>query len=1754
MTTRVLSRRDPAPGIAMVAVLVALGFLLAMTLPFVLSMGNGNARARAAVDETQAEWAAASARDTLLQAAANGASSIDPTPIFDGRDEYPSELQLPESFGAMTRQGVDRNVLAGEVTDMSRRVEMASATPLVYANLLGLFVRTREEVKLDATELLVDGSTEAFPEVGYLYVNREVIRYGIREGNRFGQLERGALAELGYFPAPAFPDYVVQADTAVMDFRCVLAVLLGIDYDGRPSTYKALASPGELGRLATLGFPSFAPAELERLSSYVGGAQLRETSARFGKAERVFEILDDETKQPRILYVKSAIALGAGRIVRLRSRDGKLVEYSMVADAIDRGNRGIYDFGDGDHIGLIRPLTQPFEPPDVIIEPLVQAPVNLNTADGELCEALLANLRRPVPGVQRDGDHRQTATPPMISPSQARELAQAIVAFRGDLSFDSNAVPVDFEPRPFDGWQDIALRFIPMIVGDAGPATSMSRRMLAMAVYDGLQIGCVKSLEQGTVPIAFHSGQIVRYRASASRQRITGREAARREIEGVALALPGQQILYGAATQEALDEAFRLDRRSPFWQTWPNNTSALEPAQLNTVPVPHTSAHLLATLFPDAGFGNPRFPDRSGTAGALRLQPSTTPLTLPGNAFRFDSFLTAHHPEGRDLAAEGTYRAQNSGPHANEVEGARRSFDHSRIVFPMTGTGGLTVPHAVTFWVRIDAAGPQALYDLARADGEPERNRIHLEIRDNKLIFEVADEAGIDPDPSVSLYAPERSAGQWEVPLDLINFQPGLWYHVSLSAHGTRPGQMALLVDGAPRGEPRMRTYLVSGLPAYQPSVRGVQFLEETERYFDLRVESTEGFPERGVLRIGLELFEYSGKDSSSFRCKFDDSAGGRRARVAMREFTVEIPRDDNGDPREDLLKMINGDLDATVPDHPVGAAVELYGYSIPVYPAIALQPGSAVLTESLGAWAVARAANNSGLRPIEIVTNTFSVPIGTGFDDTWSGDIDLADPVTSPNYPPDDASAEIAAAFPTQGGFALLVQRRMRWRLSTLNPGALSTDAEVGGVEIIRYESRTGTKLKNVTRAVTIPGLALQGDPNDFFAANANRRFVLEWAQWVRVGNVSVNELPLYMCFVVPVSIPFSGIGINDRSGFVEWVQIRADGGDDAETEWVRYNAVVDRKWLVRAEQPAFDRVRYALTQQTQLDQFNIPRGGMDMATFIQVQLNPWAIPYTDGRRRIGYVDPVEVQYPAIYEGRQALGFRGDPFRELNDPSMSTSSHPQAANTPILPVHRFEFSWQEYGLGAPRAGRGDRVALVQGSARLDGATPAVEWHTVNWAVRHAPYDQLDPDSTQPNTAGSGRELRGNFPFQLIAFQSQVAHAYIGPGGPSRSAENLDDSRLMDRLVKFPSGELPAIDAEEAAFGESIFRDAPACQGVLDEVQMIARRVALMPLDQQLLENAPSFYVRPNVAITATGPMVNARPKQWPGWGRNGAMPKEGGLLWIDGELCAYSDFDLDTGLVTLAQNGRGLLGTQARAHDEGAIVQFVDQVPCGILTSGLSDRSDDIPLQSTQGFPAIGGTVLLGAELAHYTWRTSNNSLGMPRWRDELRMENHGLFRGRFGTTPQTLSSGSPVIGFPFRYWDRHHERADDPESSYLQVSLEPGPVYFDGFGWQTQGESTLVQVQCLLTIDERAPFDADPEQNPELLLLRKGDIEGAPIPIRRYGQRLEARFEQVYRPGCFDGVTFLAQDWKRAVDIKWFLASYEGETRILEERVTAR
>ena len=430
------------------------------------------------------------------------------------------------------------------------------------------------------------------------------------------------------------------------------------------------------------------------------------------------------------------------------------------------------------------------------------------------------------------------------------------------------------------------------------------------------------------------------------------------------------------------------------------------PFDPGTNPPSRAVAHLLPMAMPDLGFGEPRFPSKDGNADSFTPAPSHTPFSYSQNRVLAaeESMWTSYHPEGRDTAQEGPYEMRTSGPRAGGGEPPAPPRTGPRAhqpSFPYTVGGGLVGPHAVSFWFRPRDSNDQMLFDLS--EDERDRNRITIKIEENELVFEVMDEAGLDDDIAAIQRvrtSPERTAGTWRVPLIDIDLQSDTWYHVNLSAMGNRPGQMTLLVDGVPRNGPELRTHLSKPIPSYIPPSTPGPFWQNTTKYLDIMVEDTEGFPDRGVLRIGLELFEYTSKTAGSFSCQFgrgdpvNNTVGGRVARMRLQEYVPRIPTNaSTGRPLINIEEITGGANILVAPPHEAGSSVELYGYSVPVYRDFTVQVGSGTLQSALGAFAVARVINDK--TPIGIpLPMGGEFPLGHGLDADEVVDIDLGDPV----------------------------------------------------------------------------------------------------------------------------------------------------------------------------------------------------------------------------------------------------------------------------------------------------------------------------------------------------------------------------------------------------------------------------------------------------------------------------------------------------------------------------------------------------------------------------------------------------------------------------------------------------------------------------------------------------------------------------------------------------------------------------------------
>jgi hypothetical protein len=293
----------------------------------------------------------------------------------------------------------------------------------------------------------------------------------------------------------------------------------------------------------------------------------------------------------------------------------------------------------------------------------------------------------------------------------------------------------------------------------------------------------------------------------------------------------------------------------------------------------------------------------------------------------------------------------------------------------------------------------------------------------------------------------------------------------------------------------------------------------------------------------------------------------------------------------------------------------------------------------------------------------------------------------------------------------------------------------------------------------------------------------------------------------------------------------------------------------------------------------------------------------------------------------------------------------------------------------------------------------------------------------------------------------------------------------------------------------------------------------------------------------------------------------------------AYDSVE-ENGTVHIAQNGRGLLGTIRRAHDEGAAVSFVDEVPTTTLTGGMTASGPSASVQSVAGFPVAEGTFLCDQELVHFTWtRVSPDGPGLLEMPEHRRPESQrsqqtttnarsggGLFRGRFGTAPAGHSSGAPLMFFPIRYWDRYVEFADDPELAFFGAQLSGPDLFVQGLYWEDETFDATCKPLALLRTDQMSPWSGvpveitdkgelkPPDAVPGLFRFKQGRIDDKPNKLAVQGSQFEVRIFHVYQGGAFDPVLFNAPGWKTAPRVRNVAIPYQGETRILEQKETAR
>lgn len=1698
--TAIVEAPSAQQGIALVAVLILLGVLLTILGPFMMSMGQAGQDAYEEANEREADLLIDAARRTLVQRIADSQGRHDSTPGFDGFDEFPPRLELGE-------EGVkplgNRRQVSGEIVDLQGRIHAPTAPVEVWSQLFGLAATLSTDLDKDEEDEIAASGISKFPESGFLWVDQELIQYSKKSATGFEGLRRAVdWPGGGAAPDPYGPAVTHRRGTRIVDARIRLLATAQFDEGHEDRTrffpWKRLEDLRSISRFKRGELDG---ERLEELRHLVTFDAARITGGSLSKAERVFNgLVSGETA---VLTVRDPASLITGSIVRIRV--GENYEWNLVVGVTRRGGRRTTIAGPVWNVLLHRTTQLEAGEGEAFVETLLPVPINVNTAPREVLTTIMTGVRQRI-GAAGSGVHSPLRTP--LARRTARELADRIVRMRGgDVELEDEEATAP-DTRPFECFEDFASRVLFPAVNPDG----VLKQQELFYLYAALLHGSQTKLDQATIPVVFESAGLVRYRVSAAVQSGIGSTLAARERVGIAFPQPERAVDRFMTSQNDFDEATRTTRSRSYWQTGPRNTTVRvdphnEPPDLST-------AHLFSYLHGRAA----RFPDRQVDTGNARLSVARAPRFVATSATH--GFETADHPEGRDIRREGPYEGVQAMLAANAKTGQgrqRQMRDQTRArAIPMfSGEQGLGITFGTSFWIRPETLGNQMLFDLSNRDRTSFRNRVFCSLEGNELVLRMFDVAGLDPNPGLS--NPTETAVQWRVPVAGNGIAAQLWTHVGLEVCGGGPDGVVLFTDGAAKGSPRFLSYLGNEVPEWRVNNETVR--RDRARSPPILLEDTEGWPTQGAIIVGEEVIDYVDITANTLITARQDSRGGRRSRQDNREFRQQNGGNNgggnSGGGNNNQVPVI------TIPPHPQGSGVRLYGYSNSVAEDQVVIPGEGSLPNELAPWGVARV-----LEPLEPINFGRSQP-GRGIDEDFRGDVILASPAVGAKQ------GEGIPGFDRNGGYALLMQIFI-----STGPGAFEPD-ELGGIEVVRYSGFDGRKITITDRAVQLEPDLKAGRQR--LVAAQPRKFVTDWQRGTWQTRDDPNNLPQLWTFCVPISMSVGQLPLVDPSprGHSEWVQINTEDLR-ANVEWARYDYFEQGTgWIVRSRREAVLGLHRTLTRNPRQILEVRRNGNRQVIVWGQIE-GPvaYAKAPDNGVDEIGHTDPFELSADNLphYEARLVFGFRGDA-------GVGTSTHLHRAGAVVTPVFRTFLGSVRDG----RPSRGDRVAFVPGLT-TEGSAPAAEWHTVTWATRNW---EVFNNNNQGGGAGggargpgagagnqNGRDSRGPRA-NLVALEQGVTQGYFG-----RKLEG--DKRFHDRILKFPSGELP-MRLAPPVYGGSLAKDLPDFGGVLDDVQGYWGHA----YDQRSWGHVSQIVGRVAVPCGANDGTINVLPSQAQIQG-TGAL-RGGGLVVIEGEVVGVRSFDGGNGTLVVAANGRGMLGTEPRAHDVGARIQFLSSRPASALTQSVPATLNGVMVENPGRLPSDYGTVLVNRELMHYTW-VRGPLLEMP----QHPTRNLGLFRGRYGTAPARHESGSLAIHWPIRYWDRWDDLADDPEMSWLGFSVEAPNLYVTDVVWQEQIPDPLLDLKLFVRADARVPWTAEPGKFP---LWRFDDPVDPQSPSGRRGRKILAqasrwdfRFAVDYKPGAFDPINFAATAWKRTPTLENFAWSYQAATTVLDERETLR
>ncbi|MFN0206710.1 MAG: hypothetical protein ACKVS6_10420, partial [Planctomycetota bacterium] len=593
-------------------------------------------------------------------------------------------------------------------------------------------------------------------------------------------------------------------------------------------------------------------------------------------------------------------------------------------------------------------------------------------------------------------DMERAATPEPVDRAAAKKIVQKI------------------REKPVQSQQDFVDRVLLPLAEDGTLAINNIEAILRSVEHCNDRI-----VKYGTLPLSYTGGSRFRIVASSSVNAPSGAERGRVENESIVEIHPQARAssdigLRLAARQVELDELFRLSRRGRGWMTYPYNSTPFD-GRAN----PPSRARAFLNILTQLGESLPSVQSDDPANSWAQLAPSRDAVD-PNFSEHFDYDLTI---EGHDVRTLKPYRI-------NPLNAPAR----------LTGPGNVYLyPGSVSGWVRFDTGTVTgAIFDIGSGTSLL-RDHISLIIDQGDLVATMRDPAGDDTNSLANVAGEVRN----EIRYPVSNLQQNVWYHFTIAFKGSGPADWTLLVDGVPRGKRKLVTRLTGKLDGLT-----AQNIPNND---PIPVESTEGFPQFGVLKIGAELVEYTSITAKSFITTrtFGTSpgayTGGRGARSS---FDINI--------------------NPALYEHAEGETVEFYGYVNKLMRDT--QAGGGQLRGTISKFSAGHVSiTQPGLKPISIAP-----PVGGGGG--GGGGITLGKGILATDTIPELVLApldvlettgggqsqdkDFIKAFSTAGGYAVMFQFQ--------NPNTFSDGQTMFGAELIRYSGIDTSKssLTGVTRA----------------------------------------------------------------------------------------------------------------------------------------------------------------------------------------------------------------------------------------------------------------------------------------------------------------------------------------------------------------------------------------------------------------------------------------------------------------------------------------------------------------------------------------------------------------------------------------------------------------------------------------------------------------------------------------------------------------